>query len=122
MWGIFGRIHPLRPQPCGSPWIRLINRTTIKSPGYPSNYPDNQDCTWIITAPTGSKIQMTFSDFRLETSTSCRYDYVAVYNAESQRIGTMCGSRNTTEDITTSTNKMIVKFHSDRSDNFRGFK
>ena len=106
------------------------------SPGYPSVYPEYQDCTWIITAPTGSKIRIHFSDFELESSSPCKYDYVSVYDGYvsgtiennngtrtemSGRVANMCGSRNSTEDITTDY-KMIVKFHSDDSQQRRGFK
>merc|ERR1711963_885862 len=105
MWDIFGPIHPLRPQPpkpkrCGSTLIHLINTTYIMSPGYPSVYPENQHCTWIITAPTGSKISINFFDFDLESSPTCQYDYVSVYDGtetSSGRIANMCGSRNITE-------------------------
>ena len=39
---------------------------SIISPNYPSNYPDNSDCEWAITAPQGFFITLTFPDFDVE--------------------------------------------------------
>ena len=37
----------------------------IISPRYPSNYPDNVDCTWTIIANRGARITITFADFEV---------------------------------------------------------
>ena len=54
---------------------------TITSPYYPSEYPNSHDaCTSVISAGAGQQVQLTFTDFELE-STSCTgscYDYVEV--------------------------------------------
>jgi len=34
----------------------------ITSPNYPSNYPTNIDCVWIITVPNGEAVQLDFED------------------------------------------------------------
>lgn len=34
----------------------------ITSPNYPQNYPQNIDCIWVITAPSGEAIQIDFED------------------------------------------------------------
>lgn len=42
----------------------------ITSPNYPSNYPTNIDCVWIITVPNGEAVQLDFEDnFYIESHT-----------------------------------------------------
>lgn len=42
----------------------------ITSPNYPQNYPQNIDCIWVITVPTGEAVQIDFEeDFYIEPST-----------------------------------------------------
>lgn len=37
----------------------------IQSPGFPARYPDNADCEWNIIANDGSRITLTFVDFKV---------------------------------------------------------
>ncbi|XP_076444633.1 uncharacterized protein LOC143282756 isoform X2 [Babylonia areolata] len=39
---------------------------TIKSPNYPSNYPANKVCSWLIELPLGSNVKLEFTDFITE--------------------------------------------------------
>ena len=41
-------------------------KNLITSPGYPSNYPDNQDKTFPIKVTAGQVIEILFTDFNLE--------------------------------------------------------
>ncbi len=50
----------------------------IHSPKYPSNYPDNVDCSWVITVDAGHRVFFNFTDLDLESHSSCSFDYVAV--------------------------------------------
>lgn len=47
---------------------------TIKSPNYPSSYPNLIDCRWIIQADSASKIRLTFGYI----DTVADYDFVTV--------------------------------------------
>lgn len=40
---------------------------SFTSPNYPSNYPDDAHTKWVITAPEGRRILVTFTDFNVET-------------------------------------------------------
>ena len=52
---------------CGS----VVNNI-LKSPGYPSNYPNNMDCVYRIPIPYGVALNIYFQDFHLEyCSSSC---------------------------------------------------
>ena len=37
----------------------------LKSPNFPTNYPDNIEKTWFITAPVGSTINLQFHSFHV---------------------------------------------------------
>ena len=49
----------------------------ITSPGYPRNYNNNIDMTWLIQVPEGLSIEIRFEVFELELASgidqSCRY-------------------------------------------------
>ena len=64
----------------------------ISSPGYPHGYPHRHFCRWVIRAPAGRAVTLSFEDFDMEpgnvytytingTDTqqmSCGYDYIYV--------------------------------------------
>ena len=35
----------------------------FKSPNFPSPYPNNTECIWVITVPEGSKVNLHFQSF-----------------------------------------------------------
>ena len=96
----------------------------MQSPGYPANYPNNEDKTSTIIAAEGKVIQVTFQKVDIESHRTCRYDYVMARDGD----GTVlmqktCGSRKTPPAAFTSrTNKVEIIFHSDRSVNRKGFQ
>ena len=44
----------------------------ITSPGFPVNYDNNLNVTWLIQAQMGQKIEISFLSFDVEASSSCR--------------------------------------------------
>ena len=50
----------------------------LTSPGYPQSYPSGVTCVWTITAPVGSKLNLQFNSFDLESASNCQYDSVQV--------------------------------------------
>ncbi len=54
------------------------NGAIFLSPGYPSYYPFNSNCVWIITVTPGLIIQLTFTTFDVEYNYICSYDYIQV--------------------------------------------
>ena len=44
----------------------------ITSPGFPGNYDNNLDLTWLIEAPPGQKIQIRFLSFDVVAGSSCK--------------------------------------------------
>lgn len=53
-------------------------RGEIHSPQFPNNYPNNADCSWVITVDPGHRILFNFTDMDIEGHTTCDWDYVAV--------------------------------------------
>lgn len=49
-------------------------QNTLKSPGYPSNYPNNMDCEYSVPISHGGPMGIYFDDFDLEFEFSCRWD------------------------------------------------
>ena len=52
----------------------MINNT-LKSPGYPENYPHNKECVSSIPLPPGMMaINISLQEVSLEHSVSCKYE------------------------------------------------
>jgi len=62
---------------CGGTYF--TSKGTLQSLNYPNNYPNNKDCTWIISVPTGQQIKLNVTDFSLEGyKRLCHYDYLEI--------------------------------------------
>ncbi len=59
-------VAPTDPPPPSCGGTLTSNRGEIRSPSYPSLYPSNSICTWVIEAPVGSAISLVFLDFDLQ--------------------------------------------------------
>ncbi|XP_073776667.1 CUB and sushi domain-containing protein 1 [Danio rerio] len=97
--------------PCG--YNVTAPNGTIFSPGYPNEYPDSQDCTWLISVPHGHGVYINFTLLQTEPVT----DYIAVWDGPEQsypQLGIFSG--NTALESAYSTfNQVLIKFHSDFS-------
>jgi len=95
---------------------------TIQSTNYPSKYPNNDDVTFPLEVEAGSRIQLKFTDFDLESHQDCRFDYVKVVDSDgTTELANLCGAQ-IPSDIKSSGNKLTVVFHSDLSVNSDGFQ
>ncbi|KAI4871253.1 hypothetical protein NFI96_019773 [Prochilodus magdalenae] len=96
----------------------------ITSPNYPSNYPQNIDCVWIIKVPNGEAVQLDFEDFYIEPNTQCQFDYLEVRDGVSSNanlLAKLCGdSRPSTQHSTGSA--MYLRFRTDYIITHKGFK
>ncbi|NXH67571.1 AGRG6 protein, partial [Hydrobates tethys] len=89
------------------------------SPCFPSDYPNSQACKWIIRAPYGFIIQLTFIDFDIEEAPGCIYDSLTLDNGESPM--NLCGITAKGLSYNSTGNEMIVSFKSDFSIQKKGF-
>lgn len=94
-----------------------------------SGYQHNAKCTWIIVAPVGHVIQLTFSSFHLEISTGCYFDAVTIYDGyvnetigsdPTKPVGNFCG-HNIPSTILSTNNILSIVFRSDDSASGDGF-
>lgn len=82
-------------------------------------YGNDMDCHWNILSST-SKLELTFFMF----STQVNADYLYVYDGDSSAsplIGTFSGTTRPTP-ITSSSNKLYIRFTTDSSETARGFR
>ena len=101
----------------------------FSSPYYPDNYHDFQDCQWIITVAEGYVIQLKFDVFELEfnplSCDRCNCDYVDVWeetvSGRKTAIGRYCMTFAPPPVIQSSSNRMIIAFHSDHAVLAKGF-
>lgn len=87
-------------------------------------YSNNQNCSWYIIAPEGMHIKLTWNRFELEEMRSCVSDYVEIVEADDYSdeytLGKYCGDT-LPPALTSSTNRLMVRFISDISVPARGF-
>ncbi|XP_022784885.1 mannan-binding lectin serine protease 1-like [Stylophora pistillata] len=103
-------------QDCNS----VVNNT-LKSPGYPNNYPSNLDCTVTLPIPNEMTMNITFIYFDVEFSEpTCRFDYLKIKTSSGLEVGTYCGQETGTSTLVTGEYVEIV-FHSDTSLEKKGF-
>ncbi|KAM4651187.1 mannan-binding lectin serine protease 2 [Discoglossus pictus] len=93
----------------------------ITSPGFPKPYPNEQLKYWNITAPEGHVIKIYFTDFNVELSYLCEYDYLKLSSMGTD-IAHFCGKESTDTEKAPETasfysldNTMTVTFRSDYS-------
>ena len=96
----------------------------IASHDYPLKYGNNMECKWRIIVPDGKRVKLTFESFNLQKTSGCAGDYVEVFDgmsSYSESLGKFCGG-STPESIHSSSTYMYIKFKTDDTGQFPGFK
>ncbi|EFN89302.1 Cubilin, partial [Harpegnathos saltator] len=102
----------------------------IESPNFPNKYEHAMNCSWIIEAPIGNKINLTFSHFDLEgrgdSDNICQFDYLEIKEGEgdtpNSELGRFCGSVNLPLKISSTQNQIFINFVTDSFIAFNGFR
>uniref|UniRef100_A0A3Q2ECB7 CUB and Sushi multiple domains 1 n=1 Tax=Cyprinodon variegatus TaxID=28743 RepID=A0A3Q2ECB7_CYPVA len=97
--------------PCG--YNVTAENGTIYSPQYPNEYPNSQDCNWLISVPHGHGVYINFTLLQTEPVT----DYIAVWDGpdtSSPQLGVFSGNT-ALESAYSSSSKVLIRFHSDFS-------
>ncbi|XP_061714224.1 cubilin-like [Cydia pomonella] len=88
------------------------------------NYENHQTCTWILSAPEGFLVKLTWNRFDLEDMDDCESDYLEIIefddtnqNDDPQKY---CGTT-LPPALTSTTNRLMLRFHSDSSIRKTGF-
>ncbi|XP_052432871.1 suppressor of tumorigenicity 14 protein homolog [Carassius gibelio] len=88
------------------------------SPHFPSFYPPLVDCSWNINVPADKKIKLEFNMFRVKElgvdTNICQKDFIEVLGKK------YCGEKGILV-LSSTTNILEVKFHSDESYTDKGF-
>ncbi|XP_034427678.1 cubilin [Hippoglossus hippoglossus] len=109
------------PGGCGGPVTAPSGE--IHSPLYPSSYPNNVDCSWVISVDSHHRVLFNFSDLDIEYHSSCSWDYVVVHDGptiSSPLLAHVCGT-SLPPSVTSTQNTITVRFRSDSSRSHRGF-
>ncbi|XP_025084285.1 low-density lipoprotein receptor-related protein 6-like isoform X3 [Pomacea canaliculata] len=107
-------------QACGGEYTALTG--LILSPLYPSQYPPDQDCVYIIRAPTGYRISLYFVTFELVGDRGNCQDYIQIRDGDSWTSPFLTIYCNTSAYPRRSTsNTMWVRFYSDGTQSAGGF-
>uniref|UniRef100_A0A670YQB1 CUB and Sushi multiple domains 1 n=1 Tax=Pseudonaja textilis TaxID=8673 RepID=A0A670YQB1_PSETE len=97
--------------PCG--YNVTSQNGTVYSPGFPDEYPNSKDCTWLITVAQGHGIYINFTLLQTELVN----DYIAVWDGPDQnspQLGVFSGNT-ALETAFSASNQVLLKFHSDFS-------
>ncbi|XP_075137794.1 embryonic protein UVS.2-like [Leptodactylus fuscus] len=97
---------------------------TLTSANYPSSYPHNTNCVWLIRTPS-NQVSLNFTAFDVQSSPNCTSDYIRIYDGPTKNypliLDRTCGS-GLIPPIISSTSQLLVEFSSDDSDAGFGFK
>ncbi|CAI9720654.1 Hypothetical predicted protein [Octopus vulgaris] len=96
----------------------------IESPGFPRQYGNRNNCTWVIRALYRNNVRLEFSHFDIEPGLNCKYDYLEVRNgdqANSPLLGKFCG-RTLPSRLTSSNSALRLRFVTDSSVVKLGFR
>ncbi|XP_034943059.1 tolloid-like protein 2 [Chelonus insularis] len=86
------------------------------------NYDHHADCDWIIEAPIGKSVHLTFISFQLEYEEDCSYDFVEIYSgqdASGPSYGKFCDANIT--DIVSMHEALLIRFRTDDTVSNKGF-
>ncbi|XP_048248139.1 uncharacterized protein LOC124151774 isoform X1 [Haliotis rufescens] len=92
---------------------------TFHTTNFPKKYPKHTNCVWRIATPVGTKVQLEFVNFDVES----KYDSAMVYDGAddtSRQLGKFTGNKRPVVPLA-SGNFLLVKFKSDHSKEKYGF-
>lgn len=95
----------------------------FESPGFPKNYPNNADCTWIFESETlhdERAVEISFDNFETENCS----DYLEIRDGKDGSgalLGRFCGRIDSSFSVVSRSKAMRVRFHSDSQRTYKGF-
>nr|XP_009682911.1 PREDICTED: astacin-like metalloendopeptidase [Struthio camelus australis] len=100
------------------------HKGSFSSVNYPSSYPNNSNCLWLIRIPQ-NKVFLQFEAFDLQSSSDCSSDYVKIYNGNSKNspvlLDRYCG-KGPLPALVASGSTMLIEFASDETITATGFR
>ncbi|ELK11859.1 Deleted in malignant brain tumors 1 protein [Pteropus alecto] len=95
---------------------------SFSSPWYPTNYPTNVECVWVVHLAEKFHIELMIPSLKLEDVYGCPYDFIEVFDGRqvaSLSMGRFCAGEELT--FLSSSNIMTVVFRSDAMITNTGF-
>ena len=95
---------------------------SLRTPNYPMNYKNNQDCTWSLTASTGKRFVL--EPFEINTDKcgrDCTCDYLVIKSSQTKHTKKYCGVESIAK-IESENNHLFLHFHSDETNVRKGFE
>uniref|UniRef100_UPI00358DDBD4 procollagen C-endopeptidase enhancer 2-like isoform X2 n=1 Tax=Myxine glutinosa TaxID=7769 RepID=UPI00358DDBD4 len=106
---------------CGGVFTKMSG--FFASEGFPSGYPPNRQCLWLVKAPPGNVVAITLKKLSIELSPGCRYDSVSLYDGPGLKaplLGSYCGHSSPGTVVSTGPS-LALQLISDDSDAGDGF-
>uniref|UniRef100_A0A3B5QX42 Ovochymase 2 n=1 Tax=Xiphophorus maculatus TaxID=8083 RepID=A0A3B5QX42_XIPMA len=106
---------------CGT-IVLVEDQISLHTPNYPQSYSNDCVLRWVIYAPLGHLVKLTFADFDLEESERCLPDSLTVLGdvEGNKEIAVLCGGSIPTPVLSFSS-IMVLHFTSDSRITHRGF-
>ncbi|XP_076766726.1 cubilin [Xylocopa sonorina] len=118
----FNASYKMVPLTCGGKYT--ADTGVIFSANYPKNYPNKQNCEWLLQVDQHYVVNITFLDFDLEDTRQCTDDYVRIYDGptrDSPLLGSHCRNQLPPSYVSTS-NEMLIVMRTDSALSAKGFK
>ncbi|XP_075044459.1 astacin-like metalloendopeptidase [Mixophyes fleayi] len=104
--------------------VLSANQGVFSSASYPSDYPNNYNCTWLLRSPR-LQVNLQFLAFDVQPSAGCSADYIRVFDGPSRLspllLDKSCGTGQL-RSLASSSPEMLVEFVTDGSVTATGFK
>ena len=101
----------------------------IESPNFPRNYEHETNCSWLIDAPIGNKVNISFSHFELESGVNkdvCDNDYLEIEEGSlglpTNKLGKFCDTDVLPPKIYSNEHQVFVTFVTDKYIAHKGFR
>ncbi len=78
---------------CGG--ILYGDHGSFSSPNYPGTYPNGTNCEWVIMAPRGRVVTVTFAQISIDDPGDCQNNFLKLYDGpdtSSLPVGPYCGA------------------------------
>ena len=94
----------------------------VTSPNHPNNYPNDLQKTNTIKVEEGLVVEMQFTAFDVESSSTCSFDDVTIKNGDGTTLmGRTCGS-SLPAAVTSTSNIVEIYFHTDHYGSRSGWR
>ncbi|KAM7014934.1 CUB and sushi domain-containing protein 1-like [Tautogolabrus adspersus] len=100
---------------------RASSSGVILSPGFPSNYPNSQTCSWLLHMVPGYTINIYVEMFHSEK----QFDELEIFDGSSGQsplLVALSGNHSSQLNFTSKTNQLYLRWSTDHATNKRGFK